>query len=68
MAVAAHCSLEKRIALTADRMLHFKARNIGFRAVKALRIVAPQFCSTPFEPISTLDGPGILHMLASVAT
>ena len=68
MAIAAHDSLEKRIALAPHRMLYFKAFDVGLRAIKALRIVAPQLCSPPFEPPRALDGIGIAHALVSGVT
>ena len=68
MAVAAHGSLEKRIVFSRDGMFYFKARDIGFAAINALRIIAPELRSPPFEPPRALDGIGILHVLASGPT
>jgi hypothetical protein len=68
MTVAANGSFEKRVVFPRGRVVYFKARYIGFAAVEALRIVAPQFRSTPFEPPCTRDGPRILHTLASGIT
>jgi hypothetical protein len=68
VAVAAHGSLEKSVVLPRGWMFHFKTGDIGFAAIKALRMVAPQFCSPPFEPQCALDGTGIFHALVSGVT
>lgn len=65
VAVAAYGSSELRISFSTNWMLHFKALDIGLRAVEAAGIGTSQLLPTPLKPISALDWVWILQALAS---
>ena len=68
VAVAAYCSGELRVSVSTNWMLHFKALDIGLRAVEAAGIGTSQLFPTPLKPISALDWVRILQALASGET